>query len=162
MASGVPGLPHEPKILSAAEQRLFLSRVLHRLPLQHYAASTGLQLQAVSGKAAAGARVMLPSAGNADTRRFVNGLLSFFGRLQERGVSAHAYTDFVQSWGAGLPPDHGPAAAEPRATARQLAERERWERAEELAGCYALYTALKREQGMADMGDLIMQLHALL
>ena len=162
MASGVPGLPHEPKILSAAEQRLFLSRVLHRLPLQHYAASTGLQLQAVSGKAAAGARVMLPSAGNADTRRFVNGLLSFFGRLQERGVSAHAYTDFVQSWGAGLPPDHGPVAAEPRATARQLAERERWERAEELAGCYALYTALKREQGMVDMGDLIMQLHALL
>ena len=180
------GLPYEPTILSRAEQSLFLSRILHRLPLRLYAQATGLQTAADTGGDTLSAR-LLPSAGNAETRRFVSGLISFFGRLQERGLSAQAYITFIQRWYAddcsdaadSSDADDTTATAGAGAHGREgevgevlggtgavgIAEagrRELYDRAMELAGCYAEYERLKREQGMIDMGDMILQLHELL
>eukprot|EP01043_Picozoa_sp_COSAG02_P043735 COSAG02_NODE_3838_length_6163_cov_26.286115_6_plen_456_part_00 len=156
------GLPHQPTVLSRAEQSIFISRILHRLPLRFYAAATGLQLQSQpadsGGNAADKAITLVPAAGNADTRRFVSGLIAFFGKLQERGLTAEAYSTYLCQWINKRNPD----------TAHRLndhivaADRELYERALELCNCYREYERLKREQGMIDMGDMILQLHELL
>ena len=150
------GLPHQPTVLSRAEQSLFISRILHRLPLRYYAASTGLQLADSSVGTADAARVLVPAAGNADTRRFVGGLIAFFGQLQERGTTAEAYDTFLRQWISNRNPS-GELVGK-----IQEGDQELYERAMELCGCYRQYERLKREQGLIDMGDMILQLHELL
>ena len=161
------GLPHQPTVLSRAEQSIFISRILHRLPLRFYAAATGLQLQAQPADSDANADgtaiALVPAAGNADTRRFVNGLITFFGQLQERGLTAEVYSTFLHEWMNNRKP--GTARAAPHGlNVDQIyeADRELYERALELCSCYREYERLKHEQSMIDMGDMILQLHELL
>ena len=161
------GLPYQPTVLSRAEQSIFISRILHRLPLRFYAAATGLQLQAQQAASDANADGMaialVPAAGNADTRRFVNGLITFFGQLQERGLTAEIYSTFLHQWINNRNPGTA-RAAQHGLNVDQIyeADRELYERALELCSCYREYERLKHEQSMIDMGDMILQLHKLL
>eukprot|EP01048_Picozoa_sp_COSAG05_P000896 COSAG05_NODE_28_length_29121_cov_56.951933_13_plen_237_part_00 len=161
------GLGAAPRVLSTAEQTLFVSQALHNFPLRHYAAATGLQLNHAT-RASAGTP---PQPGNATTRRFVHDLLRWIGRLQERGVESTVYAKWVRRWGRQLQQrrqlqqqqqqqqQQGRADDSWRAA---VVEWDRWERASELAACYTQYDALKRAHCLVDMGDFALQLLRLL
>lgn len=160
------GLPHEPTVLSRAEQSLFISRILHRLPLRLYAAATGLQRHAEPGgsdtRSSHATPVLIPAAGNMETRRFVSDLIAFFGHLQERGLTAASYRSFLHQWIRDISTATETLPPSEMSSSLDEANCELYERALELCSCYGEYERIKREQSMIDMGDMILQLHELL
>jgi superfamily I DNA/RNA helicase len=115
------GLGPSPRVLSAAEQALFVSQALHRMPLRRYREAAGFaqdgspespprtrgaatqpQLEPAPPRDGGGGRVSQAVAGSARSRRFVGELLRWVGRLQERGVRADQYQTFVRRWGRTL------------------------------------------------------------
>ncbi len=123
------GRSGELRVLSGAEQVIFMREHLYDLPLRRYRPA-------------------------GDPLRYVRALLGLFGRARDEDVSPEQYLAYAAGLRAEVDALASLAGPEPRGLDADVRADEA-DSQEELAAVYAAYTALKQKAGVIDFGDQI-------